>query len=102
MKTDVGMITGTMDLVAAGAILFGLLFQVSGDFFMGFGVLMLLKFVFNLYRFKPLNPVPWIDLLAGMMLLLIYFDIKSSLFAIIGLLELIKGAFAFLSTSGLG
>ena len=89
-------------MVAAGALIFGWAFPTSGEFFFYFGIIMMLKAGFNFYRFRHLNPVPWLDVLAGICLLLVFFSIKSSLFLLIGLLLLVKGLFAFLSTAELG
>ena len=63
---------------------------------------MLLKAVFNFCRFRHLNPVPWLDLITGMAIVLMAFGIKSSLFLLVAVLELVKGLFALLSTAKLG
>ncbi len=102
MKTDIGMITGLLDIVAAATIMFGIGFPTSGDFFFAFGILMLLKALLNFYRFKHINPVPWLDVIAGIIIILLSFGIKSSLFLLVAILELVKGMFAFLSVTTLG
>ena len=100
MDTDTGMITGFLDMVAAATIFIGTWFPTSGDFFFAFGILMLLKAVFNFCRFRHLNPVPWLDIIAGTAIILMSGPISPAKLCTV--LELVKGLFALLSTAKLG
>lgn len=95
MSTDRGIVVGSLDIVAAITIIAGVFVPVTTDFTIAFGVLMIIKAIWNYAKFPtPLNPVAGLDLLSGIILIFLYFGISYSLFFIIGIFELIKGGFS--------
>ena len=92
---ETGIIFGSIDVVAALAILISTIIVIWGDFLLIMGVLLIVKALFNYHKFPtPLNPMAGLDILSAIILFLLYFGISNSLFFIIGLLQLIKGGFA--------